>query len=357
MNRVKLAVAGAGLIGLEHIKRIEASSHTELVAIVDPSERAVTIAEECGVRYFQTLNALIEARCAEGIILATPNRLHAEQTQACISAGLATLIEKPVSHNLESARDLLTFYESTDQTVPVLVGHHRAYSSVMAAASDLVHTGRLGKLIAVQGSALFYKPEHYFREGPWRSEAGGGPILLNLIHEIGNLRHLCGEIIEVYAKASNAQRGFIVEDTCVVSITFANGALGSFILSDTAASPKSWEQTTAENPSYAHYPAESCYHLAGTQGSLSIPDMLLRHYPQNVDPSWWNPFDEAFITYKPNDPLISQIESFAAVIRGKAQPKVSLVDGFNNLLVVEAISASAKENRPIRINLDLRNFS
>ena len=41
---------------------------------------------------------------------------------------------------------------------------------------------RLGKLVAVMGSAVFFKPDEYYASAPWRREPGGGPILLNLIH-------------------------------------------------------------------------------------------------------------------------------------------------------------------------------
>src|SRR5258708_39289845 len=49
---------------------------------------------------------------------------------------------------------------------------------------SLIAQGRLGRLVAVTGAALFYKPDAYFEEGPWRREAGGGPILLNMIHDV-----------------------------------------------------------------------------------------------------------------------------------------------------------------------------
>ena len=71
--------------------------------------------------------------------------------------------------------------------------------------------------------------------------------------------------------------------------TFANGALGTFLLSDTAASARSWEQTSQENASYASYADEDCYHIAGTTGSLSVPTMRVRTYPGAR--SWWEPFD------------------------------------------------------------------
>ena len=65
-----------------------------------------------------------------------------------------------------------------------------------------------------------------------------------MIHEVHNLRMLCGEIDAMQAFSSHATRGFAVEDTVAITLRFASGALGTFILSDTAASPRIWEQTS-----------------------------------------------------------------------------------------------------------------
>ena len=111
---------------------------------------------------------------------------------------------------------------------------------------------------------------------------GGGPILINLIHEVGNFRSLCGDIGAVQAMASSEVRQFEVEDTVAINFGFKNCVVGTFLLSDTAASCRSWEQTSGENPSYASYPQDEAYLVSGTLGSLSIPSMLLRYYSPNT---------------------------------------------------------------------------
>ena len=146
----------------------------------------------------------------------------------------------------------------------------------MAKAKAVVDSGKLGTLVAINGTAMFYKPDDYFDQGPWRRQPGGGPILINMIHEVHNLRMLCGEIVAVQAFKSHATRGFVVEDTVAINLRFASGALGSFMLSDAAACARSWEQTSQENPAYPSYTDEDCYVIAGTLGSLAVPTMRIK---------------------------------------------------------------------------------
>jgi predicted dehydrogenase len=219
----------------------------------------------------------------------------------------------------------------------------------MAKARQVVASGQLGRLVSVMGSATFYKPERYFADGPWRREIGGGPILLNMIHEVHNLRMLCGDITAVQAFKSHATRGFAVEDTVAINLRFANGVLGSFMLSDTAACPRSWEQTSQENPAYPSYADEDCYVIAGTHGSLSVPTMRLKTYPGDDERSWWKPFEVGTVGLVRDDPLKHQMEHFGAVVRGEARPLVSARDGLDNLRVTEAIAEAAASGRTVEL--------
>jgi len=253
---VRIAVAGAGLIGQRHIEEVDASSDAQLASIVDPGPAAAEVAEKFGVPLYRSLAELFETDKSDGVILATPNQLHVQGGLECVAAGVPVIVEKPIGDSVEGAARLVQAAEAAG--VPLLTGHHRNYSPIMAKAREIVASGVLGPIVAVVGTALFYKPDDYFDVGGgWRREPGGGPILLNLVHEVNNLQSLVGDVVRVQATTSNSTRGFPVEDTAAMVFTFANGALGTFLLSDTAASARSWEQTSQENLSYRAIPTRT----------------------------------------------------------------------------------------------------
>jgi predicted dehydrogenase len=88
---------------------------------------------------------------------------------------------------------------------------------------------------------------------------------------------------------------------------------------------------------------------SGTNGSLSIPTMRLKTYPQAEDRSWWKPFDESVADMVRDDPLKHQLEHFGAVIRGEAPPLVSARDGLLNLRVTEAIALAAQTGQVVQL--------
>ena len=347
MSKTRIAVAGAGYIGLAHMEVAQKSASIELSAVVDPSPAAKAHADAAGVPLYTTLAELFAKDKPDGVVLATPNPLHVPHALECIAAGVTMLLEKPIAQTVAEAETLVRAAEEAN--AKILIGHHRAHSPIMAKAKQVVDSGVLGRLVAVTGTAMFLKPDHYFADAPWRKELGAGPILLNMIHEVHNLRMLAGDIVAVQAFTSHAVRGFAVEDTVAISLRFASGALGTFLLSDTAASAKSWEQTSQENKVYPTYDDEDCYVVAGTNGSLAIPTMRLKTYPRDVDRSWWKPFEVGVVGMVRDDPIKHQMEHFGAVVRGEANPLVSARDGLANLRVTEAIVAAAKSGTAIDI--------
>ena len=350
MAKTRIAVSGAGSIGMRHIEEIQKSQTATLSAIIDPSPNARPVAQREGAPLYRSLQECFANDRPEGVILATPNQMHVEQGLACVEAGTPVLVEKPIAHTLREGERLVEAAERAN--AKLLVGHHRQHSPILRKAVEIVKSGVLGAIVGVIGSAVFYKPDSDgYYDGPfaWRKNPGGGPILINMIHEVDNLRAMIGEIVAVQAFASNATRKFAVEDTVAIALRFDNGALGTFLLSDTAASAKSWEQTSQENEAYATYPDEDAYVVIGSDGSLAASTMRLKYYREKRDRSWRKPFTAETIPLQRADPLALQIEHFAAVIRGEAKPLVSGRDGLQNLRVTEAIAEAAKSGLTVNV--------
>lgn len=347
-DRLRILVCGPGLIGRKHAQLIIQSDRCELVALVGPdSGDNMSFASQCGVPLYDRLDMAVSKVGVDAVILSSPNACHHEQALFCIRNKIPVLVEKPLTDDIRHAAMLVD--ESNRQGVPVLVGHHRAHSPLLDTASGFLSSAAFGRMVCVQASALFYKPAHYFIDGAWRARKGGGPLLINMIHEVGLLRHFCGEISAVFAAAGHHVRGFEVEDTVAITLEFASGALGNFLLSDTVASSKSWEMTSGENSSYPFFPDEYCYHFGGTRGSLDFPSMHVRTYVADTDPSWWRAFAKDRLLTERADPLARQLEHFVDVARGVDTPKVSALDGYKNMLVVKAISDSISKRARISI--------
>lgn len=343
----RVAVVGAGTIGRDHLAALLASPTLAPSAVVDPAPAARDVADRAGVPWYATLDELLTQDRPDGVVLATPNHLHLEQALQVMAAGVPLLLEKPVTVTVAEAVTLAEAVRAAGATV--LVGHHRAHSPLMARAAEVVSSGRLGRVVAVSGSATFHKPAAYFDDAPWRREPGAGPVLVNMVHEVHNLRMLCGEVAAVQAMASSAVRGHAVEDTVAISLRFASGALGSFLLSDCAASPRSWEQTSRENPAYATYDDQDCYVVSGTRGTLSVPTMRLHTTPGGEESSWFEPFEVGVVGVVRRDPIARQAEHFGQVLRGEAAPLVTVEDGLANLRVVEAIDRAARTGGVVEV--------
>jgi predicted dehydrogenase len=343
-----LAVAGLGLVGQRHADAIAKLANVELVAIVDPDEAAGTAADAMGVVRYYGLDEMLARAQPDGVILSTPTRLHVEQAQACISAGTAVLVEKPLSDDLLQGSGLVASAEAAG--VPMLVGHHRRYNPIIQNAKDMIASGKIGDVRAAHATCWFYKPDGYFDQAPWRKQTGAGPISVNLVHDVDLMRHLCGEVVSVQAEATQSRRGYENEDVAGAVLRFANGAIGTITVSDSVVAPWSWEHTAKE---YPIYPAtnQSAYMIGGSLGSLSIPDLSLwRH---DGDPDWWSPISATSSPIANSDPLVNQIEHFADVIAGGATPLVSGREGLRTLRVVDAIQRAAVSGERITLEDDV----
>jgi len=198
------------------------------------------------------------------------------------------------------------------------------------------------------------KPIQYF-SAPWRRQLGsGGVVLTNASHEIDILQSLLGDIVEVYAVEGARQRPFPVDETVLSTFKFASGAVGSFLFSDVASSPNSWEGATGENP-LIPATGETCLTIFGTAGSIGIPSLTRFHYDDQPleEQNWMFPLakdDRLRQQVDETPPLTRQLRHFIAAARGEVKPNCSAEDGLKTVLVIEAIFKSLATHQPVVVD-------
>ena len=342
---VRLGIIGAGLIGKVHAAIAAQLPECRLVGICDVNPLAQALASKLGVNYYSNYEEMIKSEFPEGVIIATPTELHTPVGVTCAKYGVHLFVEKPIAPDVQDAQELLD--SARGNGVRLLVGHHRRFNPMVEMTRQAIRGGKIGKLVAVSVLWVLLKPSEYYQT-EWRTKLGGGPILINIIHDIDNMRYICGEIHKVYAETSSAVRGFEVEDTASVSIRFSGGALGSIITSDCSPSNWSYESTTGENPYYFRT-HDNCYFFFGTEGSLSFPKMNIVRYEDPQKAGWQFPLITEHIYVESRDPLVAQLKHFCKVVRGMEEPRTSGEDAIRTLAVARAILKSGASGDPVEL--------
>ena len=227
-----------------------------------------------------------------------------------------------------------------------MIGYHRRHNAIVSKVKTIIRSGKLGNIVSANVLCWLYKHKEYFKES-WRTSRGGGPLGINLVHDIDMICYLLGSISHVQAFTTNKNRKFKVEDTATVSLIFESGALCTLNISDTIVAPWSYELTAGENPAYP-VTNQSAYMIGGTKGSIQFPN--LKYWFYKKERSWWNKiFLISDINKKDDNTLVNQIDHFSDVVLKKVKPKVNGNDGLNSLKIFAAITKSAKTGKKIKI--------
>jgi predicted dehydrogenase len=366
MARTTITILGAaGLIGRKHVNHVRANPESQLHSIVDPTPDGAQLAKDLDVPVFASLESLLASfptSKPDAAIIATPSHLHVAQALQLLPHGIHLLIEKPICVDA-AASAVLRAAAAQPGAGSVLAGYHRRCNPYVAALKALLDAGSLGRVVAVQGTWAARKPAAYFAQAPWRTRRGaGGTLLTNMSHEVDLLRHLFGELTRVYVELGPALRGHEVDETGAVTLRFASGVVGTFVFSDTALSPYSFEGATGENQMLVPQSGEDVYRVMGTKGSVEMPSFKLYHYDGEGEGNWTHRLAvdtklspdqnrEQFEYSFENSPFTKRLDHWLRVIRDGEQPNCTLDDGIMATLVIQALVESAETSSPVDIKL------
>tara|TARA_Y100000590_G_scaffold454346_1_gene601009 strand:+ start:160 stop:1200 length:1041 start_codon:yes stop_codon:yes gene_type:complete len=344
-KKINIAVVGTGLMGLQHIKAINKSKKASLHSLVDVNKKSIlSLSKRFKVPIFKDIQQILTNIKPEAVIIATPNYLHKSQAINFLESKIPVLLEKPISDNIQSAKKIIN--SSKKNNTPVLIGYHRRHNSIVSITKKKIISGKLGRIVSANVFCWLYKHKDYYKE-KWRVKKGGGPLGINLVHDIDLICYLLGPVKYVQAYTSNLIRKYNVEDTAIVNLIFCSGALCTLNISDTIVSPWSYELTAGENPAYP-LTNQSAYYIGGTKGSLQFPN--LKFWYNKKERSWWKQIYTKEKKMKlDSNTLVNQIDHFCDVVKRKTKPKVNGNDGLISLKIFDAIIKSAKTGKKVKI--------
>jgi predicted dehydrogenase len=181
-TKPKLGFAGIGWIGKNRLMAVKNSMLAEIKAVTDPDVSTIQGLNPTidGFNHCKSFEAMLEEDI-DGVVIATPSALHADQTLAALNEGKAVFCQKPLGRSERETAEVVNAARKQD----LLLGVDFSYRHTRAATQlkEVVQSGQLGNIYAVE--LVFHNA--YGPDKAWYrdSSLSGGGCLMDLgIHLI-----------------------------------------------------------------------------------------------------------------------------------------------------------------------------
>ncbi len=223
-----VAVLGLGSIGLRHARNCLSLGAT--VVGVDPRSDRRRLASEIGVRIAEDRGAALDV--ATVAVIATPSVDHLDGLSACLGRVERVLVEKPLTHDPQTAGPLLERAKAAGTTV--YCGFNLRFHETVAEARRLLDSGELGQILwaSFVGSSDLrdWRPGQDIRAGYTNHPQAGG-VLFDYCHEIDLAQHLLGPGTLSSARiVQSGTLGLQVEDIATIEMVHPDNVLSTIQL-------------------------------------------------------------------------------------------------------------------------------
>ncbi|MDE7192275.1 MAG: Gfo/Idh/MocA family oxidoreductase [Clostridia bacterium] len=214
----RLAVVGIGRMGSRHARNIAkgAIKGAKLAAVCDvDSQKLKDFGEKYKVAVYSDLQDMLAKEQLDGVIIATPHYSHVELAKSCISKGVNTLVEKPISVTVKEASQLVDTLEQNPDVIGAMMFNQRT-NRMYRKAKQLIEGGAIGKVQRVNFIVTdWYRTQFYYDMGGWRaswSGEGGGTLINQCVHQLDVLQWLVGMPKSVKAYCYTKNRNITTEN-------------------------------------------------------------------------------------------------------------------------------------------------
>ena len=334
MASVKVGLIGAGRIGSLHAEHLaHRIPGAELVAVADV---AIEAAQACAARYEVPLVSgdyrdLLEAEGLDAVVICSSTDTHAQIIGEAAQAGKQIFCEKPIDFDLQRIDHALQAVEEAG--VKLQIGFNRRFDPNFRRVREAVAAGQVGRphILRITSRDPAPPPLSYIR-------VSGGIYLDMMIHDFDMARYVMGsEVEEVYAAGNVLVDPAIGEagdiDTTVVTLRFANGAMG-----------------TIDNSRQAVYGYDQRVEVFGSGGMIraenETADRVVLSDAEGVRAA----LPLYFFVERYTEAYIAEMEAFVEAVQHDTPPPVSGADGRAPVVIARAAARSLRAGRPVRLD-------
>lgn len=328
---IKFAIVGCGRIAKRHAEILgeQQVSGAELVAVCDSQpKRAAAFGERFEVPHFENYNEMMKqvGDRIQVISILTPSGMHAKHCVELARYGKHIVVEKPMALTLADADSMILACDKAG--VKLFVVKQNRFNLPVQKLRQALEAERFGKLVLGTVRVRWCRTQEYYDQDDWRGTWAydGGVFANQASHHVDLLEWMMGPVESVVAKSSTALVNIETEDTGVVLLRFASGALG-VIEATTAARPKDLEGSIS---------------ILGEKGTVEIGGFAVNEMrvwnfarPQPEDA-------QVMQNYRENPPNVygfGHVRYLQHVVDCIQNDRAALVDGLEGRRSLELISA------------------
>jgi UDP-N-acetylglucosamine 3-dehydrogenase len=305
-NDLRIGIVGCGGIGRTHLQAYRALGVAP-VALADPFDAPLRAAvDEYGGTPYADYADMFGQERLDAVSVCTPPALHQPITEAALAHGIAVLCEKPMATTVEACQAMIAAAEHSGTLLSV--GFCHRFQPHVERLKEMVADGSLGTVRMFRNRFAGHLPNV---ENLWFSKpavAGGGVLFDTSVHSVDLFRHLIGDPVQVQAlmstMASDLGPALEVEDTAIMSLRTADGALGVI--------EASWRTP----------PGEWFVTLYGTRGAATVDYGTDELRVRLASDDTWR-----VVPVEPGNRFERELAHFLQCVRGLATPRVTGADG------------------------------
>lgn len=328
MTKLKVGIAGYGIVGKLRRACVERHPDLQLVAVCDQTFEGKGVFPD-KIRYYTNYRDMLIEKL-DILIVCLTNDVNPDATIAGLEHGLHVFCEKPPGRDLEDIGRVIRV-EKQYPGLRLMYGfNHRFHDSVQDSIR-IIRSGELGRIINLRG--VYGKSKIItYSQSDWRTKravAGGGVLLDQGIHMVDLMRLFAGEFTQIQSIVTNSHWGYDVEDNAYAIMQTDEGIVGMLNSSATQ-----WRHRFNLDINLEHGSIILGGLLTGTKsyGAETLTVSTVDHASSNGDPK------EQVTRYNRDPSWEMEINQFVdSILRGAQLEHGTSKDAFNTMKLVSQI--------------------